>query len=811
MMRLMDSAHAAAFWLSIVTGIGLMPANAGPDLLAGHERDGGQPVRDLAPAQWQRLKAAGGGDAAAAHPAVVQAPEALTMMDGEVLQTDVGLPVAFPGSNEYMRPVESSWDGWRHVNVTLHVPSGFPEQSEIVFFTKDWDYYWHQIRIPFPGRASERLLTFQLPLVGPEAEQRWEPVEHWRTWHELMPDRVRYFGIKFDPARGVSLDYDGAVHVTDIWLSTPIEAAKRLAVSELEYAPSQPEQGKLCEFTFKLEGFSGNPFDRDQLAVTARITAPDGSEERVFGFYYEGFVSAPGGPRNALVPFGAPRFKVRYTPRHSGTHRVHINVVHGDHDVGAPPVTLDVAAPAQPFKGFVRVDETDRRQMSYSNGGAFNGIGVNVRATYDLRYNALVPFTTNRDEGLNLYRRLFAKYEQHGINVVEVWMCSWWLALEWIPDAPGNHGLGHMNQHRSWKLDELMRMAEDHGIYVILVLNNHGKVSTFCDQEWHRNPLNTANGGFLDSPNEFYSDARAKDAFRLYAAYTVARWGHSPNLLMWKLFSEINLTGTHGNWYRDPAVAQWHREMGAYVKQIDPYKHPVTTHWSTDYRVINDAIADLPEMDLLTTDAYAGTTRAVASLFDGSARYAKRKNKPMIVTEFGGTPMGDSIGNLKKQVNLANWKGWFNQFPVTPMFWWFFMIDELDLYPKFEALARFVDGEDTRGMQAQMQELPDTDIVLHVLTGAERTLIYGYDTGYYYASEENLQPERFVNHTVDVTGLSAGSYDVEFWDCETGRIRSRQQVQVDSEQRTLTLVLPTFEKQFALKLMRVEQQLAQTP
>ena len=39
-------------------------------------------------------------------------------------------------------------------------------------------------------------------------------------------------------------------------------------------------------------------------------------------------------------------------------------------------------------------------------------------------------------------------------------LSPWWLALEWMEDAPGNHGVGHYNQFRAWKLDRLFEFSQ---------------------------------------------------------------------------------------------------------------------------------------------------------------------------------------------------------------------------------------------------------------------------------------------------------------------------------------------------------------
>ncbi len=712
------------------------------------------------------------------------------------------LPVQLPGKNEFLMPTKEKWTGWQRLTVEFILPEGLPASTEICLFTKDWDHLWRQIRMAAPP-ARGIPVRLDIPLTGPTASTRWKPRGHQRPWHTLTPGQLLEFGCSFDLATGANDSFSGSVYLTGIWLSEPDPAEGKPEIRKFGQTPHNPHVGEMTEFSFELGACFTNPFSPEDLCVTATITTPEKGTEQIRGFYYEGFLyDKLADPSAALQPCGHPVFKIRYTPRTVGRHVASITVQVGTEKLSLPDMPFEVKTPAPSYKGFVRVDPQDTRFLANDNGKAFWGIGMNVRSPFDTRYVTNAPYSNWSDEGLALYERLFEQFSRNGIDVVEVWMSSWWLGLEWINDAPGYHGVGYMNQHRAWMLDQIVNWAEKWQIRLILVFNNHGKFGALNDTEWSQNPYNVANGGFLKNCEEFFSDPRAKQSFKHFIDYTLARWSYSPNVLMWKLFTEIDLTGTTYDFYKNPVVSQWHKEIAAYVKQQDLYNHLITTHWMLSYLRINDAVGDLPELDLLTADAYyqGGGTRQLLTLLRGTAAFAKTKKKPVLVTEYGGSPHADSMGNLIKQAHLGSWTGFFCGSPVAPLFWWFALADEKGLYPQYAALAKYTRDEDRRNMKTSTEELKKKGIFLNRLQDDRRLLVWGFDTAYYLSDAENLTPAMHQDFVLNLPEMLPGHYEVEYWNCKTGEVTKREMLEIGDGKQTTTLHLPPFLLDFALKI-----------
>jgi hypothetical protein len=722
------------------------------------------------------------------------------------------LPLKLPGRNEFVAPTGVSWHGWQEVCFRVVLPADLPATAVVCIFTKDNDHLWRQVRLPAPAqRGTPTEIT--VPIGGPEAAQAWSYRDHERPWHPLTPRSLVEYGLAIEPDTGAGEAFEGDAFLTAVLLRKPGLVQPESTLRDLTVYPRSPRVGERFEVSFRLADDYRDPFHPDSARIEALITTPAGATETVRGFYYEGFLYDPLMPRISsdpqtadvsacLTPHGAPSFRVRYCPRTQGRHTLQITATVEGRVIALPPLKFLAAAPAEDYRGFVRRDPDHPRYLVWDDATHFWSLGLNVRSPYDTRYAQVVPYSTWRDEGLALYPRLFAAYREHGIRVVEVWMSSWWLALEWINDNRGFHGVGYYNPYRAWMLDYILEQAEANGILLILVLNNHGKFGALNDTEWARNPYNRANGGFLDSCEEYFSKPEARAAFRRTCDYIVARWGASPNLLMWKLFSEIDLTGTSYDFYTQPQVAEWHREMGAYLKQIDPYKHLTTTHWMLSYARINAAIGGLPELDVLTTDAYyqGGGTAQLLDMLRGGNAFAGAMRKPLLITEYGGSPHADTMGNLIKQAHLGVWTGFFNEAPAAPMFWWFALVEEKGLYPIYTALWKFAENEDRRGLEPALRGIAGKELAVSELRGDRRLLAWGFDAAYYLSEDENAAPAPRTDVVFETPAPKPGVYTLELWDVAEGRVAETRPLTVADGQASVSIVLPVFTRDFALKL-----------
>ncbi|MGC4075237.1 MAG: DUF5060 domain-containing protein [Nibricoccus sp.] len=216
----------------------------------------------------------------------------------------------------------------------------------------------------------------------------------------------------------------------------------------------------------------------------------------------------------------------------------------------------------------VRRDAADRSRFILSDGREYVPVGANL---------AWAP-----GGRLKFYRKAFEEFSRQGLNWTRVWMCHWGnLNLDWPSDrARKSLPLGSLDLSVASEWDSVIAGAEEHEVYVQLVLQHHGQYTTGANPNWIDNPWNVANGGFLATPDEFFTSSIARDLTKRKYRYIVARWGYSPAILSWELFNEVHWVDAIAKNNDVVAVAAWHAEMADYIRSIDVYGHLITT--STD-------------------------------------------------------------------------------------------------------------------------------------------------------------------------------------------------------------------------------------
>ncbi len=299
------------------------------------------------------------------------------------------------------------------------------------------------------------------------------------------------------------------------------------------------------ELRFTLPVDARNPFARD---LWAEVVTPSGEILRLPVFF-----------------LGRDQFAVRARAAEKGEYRLGRVTEHTTDGADAPLVAKAVGGDRrtvterETLRPVLR-SPADRTRLTFSDGTLFTPVGANV---------AWPP--NNR---LKYYGSAFARFQEEHLNWMRVWMAHWsGLNLDWFSRSSGTLDLPVADE---W--DKIVAGAEEHGVYVQLVLQHHGQYSSTVNSNWAANPWNAANaGGFLKSPTEFFTSAKARELTEWKYRYIVARWGYSPAILAWELFNEVHWTDAYKLDHREDAVAAWHGAMAQFLRRTDAYHHLVTT------------------------------------------------------------------------------------------------------------------------------------------------------------------------------------------------------------------------------------------
>ena len=787
---------------SILHGLALLLAATAALARAGE----GEPPRPLA--QWGFEH---GTDEWHSHGAAASHSKLKAADGGWSLKLDV----EFPRPASVWRFVNVDMDLVGRVAYRVYVPADAPADIKTLLFLKDKDGLWFQhfceqsLQPAGPRFSGWNTVTVD---IGPRSPYL-RPRGHHRLWATEVARKMNQVGVKFFCGDA----FAGSLYLDEVQAYPVAEEPAKLRVLGLRENALEVGRYEKFEVTFDLSRHVTNPFDPEQIAVEATFLDPEGKSITVPGFYYQDFVRRLNNDREELVPVGAGCWKVRFAPMTVGTHSYYISArVAPDREAHGPPEQLITGKRSfecvpSDSPGFIRVSKKDPLYFEFDNGGWFYPIGHNIHSPSDDTPRAVnIQKAVNADilppHGTFTYDYLFKKMAAADENFAEVWMCTWWMAIEWIKDWKHYDGLTSYNLLNAWKLDYTVGLADKHDMYLHLVIDNHGKASTWTDPEWEDNPYNKINGGFLTSPEEFFRNPVAKSVYRKKLRYIIARWGYSTRLGGIELWSEVDLVGDSWSFHANDAHAapkvQWHREMTRYLSELDPWDHPCTTHFSTNYARIKSTLVTIPGIDYITTDAYRGSSKAITGYVIATANTGNQYGKPVMVTEYGGSPFGSTIPALRADLHAGIWSSYMTHTAGTPLLWWHQFIDADDQYWNFKALAAYHKGEDRRGKGfttgAASFLANQGDLAAMVLQTPREAYAWVYSTVAARRMPAASQAKTYSGVSVALTGFQEGKYRIEVWDTHKGTVIATLELAAQSGR--LTVPLPDFRIDCALKI-----------
>jgi hypothetical protein len=305
------------------------------------------------------------------------------------------------------------------------------------------------------------------------------------------------------------------------------------------------------EFSFRPPAMEGNPFVRE---IWARVESPDESRLLLPAFYV-----------------GNNQWSVRTRATAKGNYRF----LEASEILDGRSVPLRVELQGRdrirprdldPMTGTVLIDPRSGRDFVDEMGTLYVPLG------------GALPWATDSPE--SYYPKAFADLTSAGLNWSRIWMCHWGqLNLDWVESHHGDQpAIGELSLDVARRWDRVIELAETHGIRLQVVLQHHGQYSTSKDSNWKENPWNTQLGGFLEKPEDFFTNEQARQLTRDKLRYIAARWGYSSAILSWELFNEVMWTNSRrGDAQANQAVAKWHTEMARHLRRYDVQQHLVTT------------------------------------------------------------------------------------------------------------------------------------------------------------------------------------------------------------------------------------------
>lgn len=459
----------------------------------------------------------------------------------------------------------------------------------------------------------------------------------------------------------------------------------RVGVVKIDHA--RVETFSPVEISADVSATYDNPFDPDQVRVDAEVTRPDGRTVTVPGFYAVPVKIDTVGRSERAEPAGAPGFRVRYSPVVAGKHRVVVTAT--NRGATARSSATEFTATAGTSPGFVRVAPKAPRYFAFDGGRPYVAVGENV-------------CWANGGNPLRRYGEWLRALGAAGGNWGRLWLAFNEKGLEWsAPPTPkggtGRYlGLGRYAQDNAARLDEVVRIAGESGVYLMVCIGTYGEFTDggyFNEGAWVSNPYNVRNGGPCAKPADFWTNPEARRLYQRRLRYLVARWGYSPHVFAWEFWNEVPAS---------PEVNAWTAEMAAYLKRTDPNRHMVSTSYG-------DAKTwACPDVDFTMTHMYgqAGHTADFTRQIASEARALRKVEKPYLLAEFGiDWQTGDERWDKPRSgLNMHNgaWASLLGGAAGTSMLWyWDGYVHPSNLYHVLTPVRRFADAVDWTGSRLE--------------------------------------------------------------------------------------------------------------
>jgi hypothetical protein len=337
------------------------------------------------------------------------------------------------------------------------------------------------------------------------------------------------------------------------------------------------------------------------------------------------------------------------------------------------------------------------------------------------------------------------------------------------------------------RMDELVETAERQGLRLIVCFAFHGMTGP----HWKKYPYAMENGGPCARPEDFFTNEKARAQFASLLRYATSRWGHSPAIFAWELFNELDLAACD----RKTDLVDWVLDMAGRLKYADAHRRPVT--FSVNHADFFPQIWRDARLDFISVHLYGPKT---ADLIDDALAHLRSIPKPCMIAEFGG--------HWEPAVDTADVKGlrlkdilWLTACRPTPgpalPWWWDVQIEVNRLYPRFQAVGAFLKGDDRRGRFQHWLRTPLAD-------GWEASGIMDAHGGRFFVRRRDHEADPTTApacpvSALSLTGVVEGAFSLEIWDAETGR-KEKTTTTLRSERGLLKISLPARRDSFALKL-----------
>jgi len=452
---------------------------------------------------------------------------------------------------------------------------------------------------------------------------------------------------------------------------TPLDSSGAPGIANITVNQARVPRYQKIEITFDLSGTWSNPFDPDQVAADAVFQAPDGATKTVPGFYFQDYQRTHVNGRETLTPIGRPAWKVRFTPVATGAYRYMLKATNGGRTMESEWRTFECTANGNK-PGFVRVAKENPHYLRFDDDTPFFVVGENI-ATLGAMGTAMAD-------------KCYTSLARAGGNFSRMWWCYGATDLESSTTNRNDQGLGRYKLDNAWRIDYVLNLAEELGIYVMACLETQQYLRRGVS--WERFTYNAANGGPVTSPADYFVNEKADALFQKRLRYMVARWSYSTALFSWQFWNEVSAS----NDFNAANAARWHERMARYLRSMDPNGHIIHSNFGNldGYAEVDG----LPEMEVVSTNSYSRRDMGQTAAW-GTRMMTARYQKPYLLTEYGVGHEGRWVENDPKGLIVHNglWGALVSGSAGAGLPWgWDNWVDPQNMYGYWKPVAEVVRG-----------------------------------------------------------------------------------------------------------------------
>lgn len=381
--------------------------------------------------------------------------------------------------------------------------------------------------------------------------------------------------------------------------------------------------------------FDGNAYDPDQNDVRVKFVREKGKSVERLAYFDDGKWKAvllapePGKYKASLIRNGRATLA---------------------------PVSIEIKPSQKQKDGFIRRDTKSVNRFRFDSQAMYYPVGHNLAwPGYGVEFAKQIP-----------------QMKEAGLNWARIWACAWSDYNPWWPNDKSSKDVLWNKALSNW--NNTINLCEQNGVHFQFVLFHHGQFSSTVNPNWPDHPWNAKNGGYLDKPDDFFTNPEAIKRSKMWFRYAVARWGHSPSIMAWELFNEVEWCDAFRNNIK--SVIDWHSQMADFIRSIDPYKHLITSSSSMAH----------PEM-YAKLDYYQPHTYP-PDIVGAVTQEKQPGDKPLFFGEFGA--MNNAEKYEKKTIRDGLYAGMLANHAGTAMYWSWDRIPRLGLYKDLKTASEII-------------------------------------------------------------------------------------------------------------------------